>query len=176
MLRLYKKDGDTLRYWEAWVYEGSLTLHWGVVGDKGEDSSRPVDASEDPDMLIAQAAESLVDEGYDEPDPEAMIPLVVQFPLQGKGSGQDFEKRHAVEELLAEVLGWTGNGEVEGGETQPGRMNVFCRVMDLDVALRTLPGALEGEELLEDALFAIVPEGEPPRVVWPLHPTGPFRL
>lgn len=175
MLRLYKKDGDTLRYWEAWIYEGSLTLHWGIVGDKGEDSSRPVDPSEDPDMVIAQAAEPLVDEGYDEPDPEAMVSLVVQYPLQGKGSGQDFEKRQAVEELLAEVLGWTGNGEVEGGETQPGFMNVFCRVMDVDVALRTLPGALEGEELLEDALFAVVPEEGEPRVLWPPVDPPPFR-
>ena len=176
MLRLYKKDGDTLRYWEAWVHERTLTVHWGVVGDKGEDQARLVPEDEDPDMALAQAAEPWVDQGYDEADPEALVPLVVQYPLQGKGSGQDFEKRHAVEELLTEVLGWTGNGEVEGGETQPGRMNVFCRVMVIDSAMGTLLEALESEELLDGALIAVVREDEEPRVLWPHGHSAPFRV
>ncbi|MFY0526785.1 hypothetical protein ACN28I_27800 [Archangium gephyra] len=176
MLRLYKKEGDTLRYWEAWVYEATLTVHQGVVGEMGEQKDTPVPADEDPDMVIAQAAEPLVDQGYDEPDPEAMVPLVVQYALQGKGSGQDFQKRHSVEEVLTDALGWTGNGEVEGGETQPGRMNVFCRVMDLDIALRTFLEVLDDEELLEGAFIALVREGEEPRVLWPQDHTGPFRV
>ncbi len=176
MLRLYKKEGDTLRYWEAWVHEGKLTVHSGIVGEMGEEKETPVPADEDPDMVIAQAAESLVDAGYDEPDPEAMAPLVIQYALQGKGSGHDFEKRHAVEELLTSVLGWTGNGEVEGGETQPGRMNVFCHVMDVDVAVRTIVEALDEEDLVDGALIALVREGEEPRVLWPEGHSGPFRV
>ena len=176
MLRLYKKEGDTLRYWEAWVHEDTLTVHQGVVGEMGEQKDTPAPADEDPDMVIAQAAEPLVDQGYDEPDPEAMVPLVVQYALQGKGSGQDFQKRHSVEEVLTDVLGWTGNGEVEGGETQPGRMNVFCRVMDPDIAMRTLLEVLDDEELLEGAVIALVREGEEPRVLWPQDHSGPFRV
>ena len=176
MLKLYKKEGDTLRYWEAWVQEATLTVHQGVVGEMGEQRDTPVPADEDPDMVIAQAAEPLVDAGYDEPDPDAMAPLVIQYPLQGKGSGQDFQKRHSVEEVLTDALGWTGNGEVEGGETQPGRMNVFCRVMDADIAVRTLLEVLDDEELLEGATIALVPEGEEPRVLWPEGHSGPFRV
>jgi len=176
VLRLYKKEGDTLRYWEAWVHEDTLTVHLGVVGEMGEQRDTPVPADEDPDMVVAQAAEPLVDQGYDEPDPEAMVPLVVQYALQGKGSGQDFQKRHSVEEVLTDALGWTGNGEVEGGETQPGRMNVFCRVMDPDIALRTFLEVLDDEELLEGAFIALVREGEEPRVLWPQDHTGPFRV
>ncbi|WP_375769740.1 hypothetical protein NR798_02305 [Archangium gephyra] len=176
MLRLYKKEGDTLRYWEAWVQEATLTVHQGAVGEMGEQRDSPVPADEDPDMVIAQAAEPLVDQGYDEPDPEAMVPLVIQYALQGKGSGQDFQKRHSVEEVLTDALGWTGNGEVEGGETQPGRMNVFCRVMDPDIALRTLLEVLDDEELLEGALIALVREGEEPRVLWPQDHADPFRV
>ena len=127
-------------------------------------------------MAIAEAAEPLVDEGYDEPDPDAMAPLVVQYSLQGKGSGHDFEKRNAVEELLTDILGWTGNGEVEGGETQPGRMNVFCRVMVPEVAVRTLVEALDEEGYLEGAVIALVPEGAEPQVVWPAGSAGPFRV
>ena len=176
MLRLYKKAGDSLHYWEAWIHDGQLTEHWGVVGNKGEDRTQPVPPEEDPDMVIAQAAEPRVDEGYDEPDPEAMTPLVVQYALKGQGTGQDFEKRHAVEELLTEVLGWTGNGEVEGGESHPGRMNVFCRVMDVELALPAMLEALEGEELLEGARLAVVREGEAPRILWPRGPSELFEL
>ncbi len=176
MLRLYKKEGGRLHYWEAWVHEQTLTVHQGVVGEMGEQRDTPVPADEDPDMVIAQAAEPLVDQGYDEPDPEAMVPLVVQYALQGKGSGQDFQKRHSVEEVLTDALGWTGNGEVEGGETQPGRMNVFCRVMDPDIALRTFLEVLDDEELLEGAFIALVREGEEPRVLWPQDHPGPFRV
>jgi hypothetical protein len=176
VLKLYKKEGGALRYWEAWVHEGKLTVHSGLVGEKGEEKELPLPADEDPDMVIAEAAGPLVDEGYDEPDPEAMAPLVVQYALEGKGSGHDFEKRHAVEELLTGVLGWTGNGEVEGGETQPGRMNVFCRVMDLEVAVRALVEALDEENLLDGALIALVPEDGEPRVLWPEGHAGPFRV
>jgi hypothetical protein len=176
VLKLYKKEGDTLRYWEAWVQEGKLTVHSGIVGESGEEKELPVPEDEDPDMVIAQAAEPLVDAGYDEPDPDVMVPLVVQYPLQGKGTGQDFEKRHAVEELLTNVLGWSGNGEVEGGESQPGRMNVFCHVMDAEIAARTLVEVLDDEDLLEGALIAIVREGEEPRVLWPQDYSGPFRV
>lgn len=176
MLKLYKKEGDTLRYWEAWVHGDKLTVHWGIVGEQGEEKEQPLPADEDPDMAIAQAAEPLVDQGYDEPDPETMTPLVVQYPLQGKGTGHDFEKRHAVEELLTDVLGWTGNGEVEGGETQPGRMNVFCHVMEPEVAVRTVVEALDDEDMLEGALIAVIREDEAPRVLWPQDHSGPFRV
>lgn len=176
MLRLYKKEGDTLRYWEAWVDEGGLSVHWGAVGEMGEHKTTPVPPDEDPDMAIAQAAEPLVDQGYDEPEPDSLVPLVIQYALAGKGTGHDFEKRNAVEELLTDILGWTGNGEVEGGETQPGRMNIFCRVMDPAIAVRTLVEALEEEGYLEGAFIALAPEDQPPRVLWPEGGAGTFRV
>jgi hypothetical protein len=176
VLRLYKKEGDTLRYWEAWIGEDGLSVHSGVVGEMGEHKTTPLPPDEDPDMAIAQAAEPLVDQGYDEPDPDSLVPLVIQYPLKDKGTGHDFEKRNAVEELLTDILGWTGNGEVEGGETQPGRMNVFCRVMDPQVAVRTLLEALDEEEFLEGAILALVPEGEAPRVLWPQDWSGAFLV
>ncbi len=176
MLRLYKKEGDALRYWEAWVDDNGLSVHWGTVGEMGEHKTSPIPPGEDPDMVLAEAAGPLVDEGYDEPEPDSLIPLVVQYPLQGKGSGHDFERRDAVEELLTDILGWTGNGEVEGGETQPGRMNVFLRVMDQQIAVRTLVEALEEEGYIEGAVIAQVPEGGEPRVLWPEGAAGTFRV
>jgi hypothetical protein len=176
VLRLYKKEGDALHYWEAWVDDNGLSVHHGVVGEMGEHQTIPVPAGDDPDMVVAEAAGPLVDEGYDEPDPDSMAPLVVQYALEGKGSGHDFEKRNAVEELLTDILGWTGNGEVEGGETQPGRMNIFCRVMVPQIAVRTLAEALEEEGYLEGAIIALVPEGAEPQVLWPEGAAGPFRV
>jgi len=73
VLKLYKKEGDTLHYWEAWVHEGRLTVHHGIVGQVGEEREQPVPPDEDPDMAIAEAAGPLVDQGYDEPDPDASV-------------------------------------------------------------------------------------------------------
>jgi hypothetical protein len=170
VLKLYKKEGDTLRYWEAWEHDGELTVHWGVVGEMGEHKKLPIPPDEDVDMLVAQEAESLVDAGYDEPEPDAQATLIIEYPVQGKGTGHDFEKRKAVEELLSDMLGWTGNGEVEGGETTPGRMRVYCLVMDTDIAVRTVVEALDEEDLLEGALVLVARGDEEPRQVAPLTP------
>lgn len=167
MLKLYKKEGDTLRYWEAWVHEGVLTVHQGVVGQVGEEQQQPVPADEDPDMAIAEAAGPLVDAGYDEPEPDAMHTLIVQYPVQGKGTGHDVEKRVAVEELLTDALGWTGNGEVEGGEMKEQRLRVHCLVMDPDAGVRTVVEALDSEDLLEGASVLVARGDEEPEAVWP---------
>ncbi|MBJ6763636.1 hypothetical protein JGU66_22940 [Myxococcaceae bacterium JPH2] len=167
MLKLYKKDGDTLHYWEAWEHDGELTVHWGAVGQMGEHKKLPIPPGEDVDMLIAQEAESLVDAGYDEPEPDAQLALIVEYAVQGKGTGHDFEKRKAVEELLSDMLGWTGNGEVEGGETITGKMRVYCLVMDVDIATRTVVEALDSEEFLEGATLLVAKGDEEPRLAWP---------
>lgn len=175
MLRLYKKEGKALRYWEAWVHDTEFTVHWGTVGEMGESRTQPLPSDEDPDMVVASEAADWVDQGYDEPDVEAMVPLVIQYPLEGKGTAHDYERRDACEELCTDILGWTGNGEVEGGETKPGRMNVFLHVMDADIAVSTLVEALEEEDLLEGAVIATAREEEPPQVLWPKEHKGLFQ-
>ncbi len=170
MLKLYKKEGGGLLYWEAWVHEGTLTVHWGTVGQVGEEKSQPVPPDEDPDMAIAEAAGPLVDAGYDEPEPDAMAPLIVQYAVEGKGTGHDLEKRVAVEELLTDALGWTGNGEVEGGELREGLLQVHCRVMDPEAGVRTVVEALDSEDLLEGATVLVAHGDEEPKAVWPPAP------
>ncbi|NVJ04114.1 hypothetical protein HUW63_02495 [Myxococcus sp. AM001] len=167
VLKLYKKEGNRLRYWEAWVHDGALTVHQGLVGETGEDHQLPLPPDDDPDLVIAEAAGPLVDQGYDEPDATAMMTLIVQYTVEGKGTGHDVEKRVAVEELLTDALGWTGNGEVEGGELQEQQLRVYCRVMDADAGVRTAVEALDAEDLLEGATLLIATDDEAPRAVWP---------
>ncbi|MCP3139860.1 hypothetical protein [Pyxidicoccus xibeiensis] len=173
MLKLYKKEGDSLHYWEAWVHEGKLTVHWGIVGQPGEDREQPVPPDEDPDMAVAEAAGPLVDQGYDEPEPDAMTALIVQYTVEGKGSGHDLEKRVAVEELLTDMLGWTGNGEVEGGELREGLLRVHCRVMEPNAAVRTVVESLDSEDLLEGASILLAEGDEEPEAVWPPQDSKP---
>ncbi|XXF79937.1 hypothetical protein P2318_09365 [Myxococcaceae bacterium GXIMD 01537] len=176
MLRLYKKDGNTLRYWEAWVHEGELTVHWGTVGEMGEQRSQPVPPDEDPDLFAATVATDQVDQGYEEAEPDALVSLFIQYPLKGKGTGHDFERRNAVEDVVTDILGWTGNGEVEGGETKPGRMNVYFRALDVDVAVRAVVEALDEEDLLEGAIIGVAPEEQPLQVLWPEGHKGTVEL
>jgi len=170
VLKLYKKEGDRLRYWEAWVHDDAITVHQGLVGETGEDHQLPLPPDEDPDMVIAEAAGPLVDQGYDEPDPAEMMTLIVQYAIEGKGTGHDVEKRVAVEELLTDALGWTGNGEVEGGELREPWLRVYCRVMDSHAGVRTAVEALDSEDLLEGATLLLARDDEEPRAVWPTQP------
>lgn len=167
MLKLYKKEGDSLRYWEVWVHEGVLTTHWGTVGEVGEQKEAPLPPDEDPDFAIADAAGPLIEDGYDEPELEAMATLLVQYPIEGKGTGHDVEKRVAVEELLTDALGWTGNGDVEGGELRDGHLRVYCQVMHTEAAVRGIVTALESEDLLDGASVLLAEGDAEPRLLWP---------
>ncbi len=170
LLKLYKKEGDRLRYWEAWVHEGVLTTHWGFVGEVGEQKDVPLPPEEDPDFAIADVAGPLIEEGYDEVEPDSLSTLIVQYPIEGKGTGHDVEKRVAVEELLTDALGWTGNGEVEGGELREGHLRVYCLVMDEKAGVYTVLEALDSEDLADDVSVLVARGDEEPRVAWPQTP------
>nr|WP_217439525.1 hypothetical protein [Myxococcus sp. CA056] len=170
VLKLYKKEGDSLRFWEVWVHEGVVTTHWGTVGEVGEQKDTPLPPEEDPDFAIADAAGPLIEQDYDEPELDAMATLIVQYPIEGKGTGHDVEKRVAVEELLTDALGWTGNGEVEGGELRDGFLRVHCQVMHADAAVRTVLQALDSEDMVDDVSVLVAKGDEEPRVIWPTTP------
>jgi hypothetical protein len=55
-------------------------------------------------------------------------------------------------------------------------MNIFLRVMEPQIAMRTLVEALEEEGYLEGAVIAHVPEEGEPRILWPEGGMGTFRV
>jgi hypothetical protein len=55
------------------------------------------------------------------------------------------DRRHKLEELLNEVLGWHGLGRCTGGSLGPGNgIEVDCVVVDFAIAKQVVAAALQG--------------------------------
>ncbi len=153
-------------YWEAWEYEGTLIVHSGVVGDTGEVSYIPT--SKAAQELVNRQAATLRSQGYAEIENEAHSVLLIQYPLDDIGSFEDLDKRHKVEKLMDECLGWTGLGHCDGGDIGSGDMNVCCFVINPSSAVAPILQCLKENDCLEGAALVLeTPSGL--NVLWPLE-------
>lgn len=50
--------------------------------------------------------------------------LLVEYVVEGMGAEADLEKRHELEDILNESLGWSGLGHCDGGSIGSGTMEV----------------------------------------------------
>lgn len=147
MLKLYKLTGDTKMYWESWEEEGGgHIVHWGRLGTKGDTRQikRPMFGSIE-DKLRREIEQAMAD-GYAEiPDDDHAV-LLIEYPVDGMGTASDLEKRHRLEDRMNETLGWTGLGHCDGGSIGSGTMEVFCIVVDSDLAKSAIEEDLGGSE------------------------------
>lgn len=147
MIKLYKREpgGAVSAYHEVWAEPRNRRLieHWGPLGEKGETRAhrakilRPLEAQFD-DLLAAPRQA-----GYAEVDIEDHSVLLVEYAVDGFGTEDDLEKRHALEDLLHEVLGWTGLGECDGGSIGSNTMEAACFVVDFPLAKAVIAEALQ---------------------------------
>jgi len=138
VIKLYREVGGVLRYHEAWPTEAGVTEHWGVVGERGETRAHPVDPGRTPSEVIEAILQPAIDDGYAPIDDERMVTVVIEYPIEGMGASDDLDRRHDLEERMDETLGWTGLGHCDGGSIGSGSMEVFCIVIDADIARRTI--------------------------------------
>ena len=146
MLKLYKRVGETLHYREAWAEpeNGVIVEHWGAVGERGETRKHPLSPGTDEDEAIASALSQAVEDGFTPFEDDDMRTLLVEYAVEGMGTEDDIEKRHALQDQLDESLGWTGLGHCDGGSIGSGTMEACCYVVDFDIAKRVLARELEG--------------------------------
>ena len=154
MIKLYKKDGDRLLYWETWEDGGKHTMHWGVVGDEGETQALRSGMFRKADKAVAEEMARHRQEGYAEIDDEDLQSVVVQYRTETWGDLDDLDKRHGLEELLNDHLGWTGLGRCDGGSIGSGTMEVCCLVVDARIGAPVMVRILEEAGLLEGAVIA----------------------
>jgi hypothetical protein len=173
MLKLYKRVGNSILYWEAWDSEGRVLIHWGTAGDRGDTREVTVQPGDEPATVIRREATIPLSKGYQAIPTEKLIRLVVQYKIKGMGTVKDLDKRNVVEELMNECLGWSGLGHCDGGDIGSGTMNVFCFVVDGRLALTTVVAELKKNQLLGAAVIATtLDKGE--KVVWPENFEGEF--
>ena len=155
MKKLYKFESDKVSYWEAWEANGAITIHWGELGDRGETEILRLERGQSAKQLIEQEAKKYRAEDYRQLKEGEEVTLLVQYELEGWGTAEDLHKRHAVENLLNEGLGWTGNGKCDGGDIGSGTMNVCSLVVNPYIASNTVIQELRKNNLLEAAVIAI---------------------
>jgi hypothetical protein len=134
MDKLYKREAGTMRYQEAWVDAGELHHHWGIVGQRGEHTTRPLRLLERKSAAVAAVLAPALAQGYAPVPDDAQAALIIEYVVDGFGSRADLDKRHALEERMDELLGWTGLGHCDGGSSGSDTMEVCCYVVDYDIA------------------------------------------
>lgn len=136
MVKLYKRQADgRLAYHEAWYTDSGITEHWGMLGERGQIREHTGRTLEE---VLAEARR----QGFSKADAEHVV--VIEYEVQGMGTREDLEKRHALEARMDETLGWTGLGHCDGGSIGSGMMEVTVMVVDVELAKRTIVADLAG--------------------------------
>ena len=140
MFKLYKREGDRIRYHEAWDEEDCVIEHFGVVGHPGETRRHELTPGADPDQLVEDLLKPSAMDGYEEVEDADLIRIEVALPVTGEG---DLERRHEVEDRLDDLLGETGLGHCDGGRLDREEMAAFCFVVDAPTAREVIRDELD---------------------------------
>lgn len=147
MLKLYKLTEDKKEYWETWENkDGSHEVHWGLLGTKGESKTIKNSLLKKAADIIQSEIDVRVSDGYQPIEPEDHFTLLIEYPVDEMGTGEDVEKRHKLEDRMNETLGWTGLGACDGGSIGSGTMEVCNFVVDFDLAKKVIENDLRNSE------------------------------
>lgn len=150
MLKLYRLTETTKEYWETWEEsEDSHVVHWGTLGTKGKTKNVPVREDEEIPANVQRKIAELRSEGFKEIDPEDHFTLMIEYAIEGMGTKKDLKKRHRLEDLMNETLGWVGLGACDGGSIGMDTMEVCNLVVDYDIARRVVEAALVDTEFAD---------------------------
>lgn len=149
MIKLYKFTDSSKLYWETWEYDGVHTIHWGELGARGTSKQFPAHPSSDATALIQDEIKEKFAEGFEPIELDDHSTLLIEFSINGMGNTEDLDKRHRLEERMDELLGWTGLGNCDGGSMGSGTMDVYCYVVDFDVAKGITEADLMGTEFAD---------------------------
>src|SRR5262249_40292728 len=137
-----------LHYHEAWAHGSKITEHWGKVGERGETAEHKRNKKLSEEENLEQVLSKPLSEGFKPIDDDDHAILMIEYPIDGMGTTKDLDKRHALEDRMNEILGWTGLGNCDGGSIGSRTMEVCCFVVDFKIAKRVI------EEDLSNTKFA----------------------
>ena len=153
MFKLYKKSGKSIDYREAWFADGMVVEHFGSCGDPGGTRDHPVSDEAEAKRVLNTLRKDARGAGFSSIPPSRHTTLVVEFDIDGFGTGDDLDRRHMLEEQLDQLVGWLGLGHCDGGSIGSGTMEIFLEVVNYTIA----------HEALESRMAEIAP-GVPFRI------------
>lgn len=161
LIKMVKQFGEEVLYWEVWQDARKLVIHYGTVGDTGEAEEKKLSLFQNAEKKMHELATEKVVEGYDYLDEDDLFELVIQYSYEDDQMEATLKKRHQVEDLMNECLGWTGNGSCDGGDIGSGTANIFNYVIDVEQAVQTIIEELKNHDLLDGVKIAYLhPESE----------------
>jgi hypothetical protein len=136
--KLYKRDDGRLHYYETWRADGPVIEHWGVCGERGRVREHPVAGDLEAKEIVKKLRKQAKANGFRALPQSRHAMLTVEYPIDGFGHDSDLSRRHEIEGFLDQQTGWMGLGHCDGGSTGAGTMEVFCAVVDFDIAKAAL--------------------------------------
>src|ERR1700744_3614080 len=125
MLKLYKNIDGVTHYWETWdKNDNTGIVHWGALGTRGQHKEVKSGLFKNFRKIIQQEITAVTQDGYQMIDEDNLVTLMIEYAIDGFGTEQDLDKRHRLENLMDELLGWTGLGHSDGGSIGSGAMEV----------------------------------------------------
>lgn len=109
----------------------------------------PLAPDSDEDEAVEEALSSAISDGFEPFEEDDMHVLLVEYVVEGMGAEADLEKRHELEDILNESLGWTGLGHCDGGSIGSGTMEACCYVVDFQIAKSVLEKDLAGTKFCD---------------------------
>ena len=147
MKKLYYPKKNPIKYWEFWDNDdGSQTVHWGELGTEGESIIVKRHLLNSAKSQVQKMEMEYISKGYEEIDFDSQHVFVVEYTVNGFGSSEDLDKRHSLEDYMNELLGWTGLGHCDGGSIGSDSMEVFCIVVDYEMARQVVAERLQDTE------------------------------
>jgi hypothetical protein len=147
MLKLYRFANGKKEYWETWADDrGTHTVHWGILGTKGETKVVKSSLFRKAESSIQKDIDRLIVDGFHPIDADDHATLMIEYAIDDTCGASDVDKRHRLEGKMNELLGWTGLGFCDGGSIGSGTMEVCNFVVDFDLAKRIIEENLAGTE------------------------------
>ncbi|MGM0885286.1 MAG: hypothetical protein ACQEXQ_30120 [Bacillota bacterium] len=155
MIKMIKEFNQILNYWEIWYNESDkeFIIHYGEVGDEGKSQEIGAKGIRNKEKYMKEKALEQEMNGYSYLDEDNLLEVVLQYDCS-ENVEEDLEKRYEIEDLLNNSLGWTGNGNCDGGDYGSGTMNIFCFVVKQDEAIHTIVNTLNEHNYLSGATIA----------------------
>ncbi|MEQ1509466.1 MAG: hypothetical protein ABL909_03580 [Sphingopyxis sp.] len=144
--KFYRKTANGLEYREAWSDGDNIVQHQGQCGSQGEHSTERVIGDEAQQVMLNLWRKDTKSAGFKTLPMSRHRTLVVSSRVDGFGSTDDLNRRHALEDFLNNELGWLGLGHCDGGSTGSGSMEAFCLVVDASLAIDCLSSILSSSK------------------------------
>lgn len=143
-IKLYKREGDALSYWEAWESDEKIIVHQGRAGEDGEVEDLKATKSAREKVEAERLRKTA--EGYAPIPEEEMSELMIEYKVADDADHSDWLDE--LENLLDDTLGWTGLGYCDGNDPGEGILEVACLVVDFEMAKRVIEADLKGTEFV----------------------------